>query len=330
MSARHAPRTTASDRVRRVLAIIPWVAAQPDGAPIDELCARFQIDRRHLVDDLTTASFVGLPPYTPDTQIDVVIEDGRVWVHLPQWFDRPLRLTPEQGLALVAAGQSLLVVEGAEPAGPLARALDKVAASLGLGDDDDAVDVRLGGGDVPLVGELRRAIAGRRRVRLSYYAYGRDEHTSREVEPHRLYSDRGQLYLWAHCRDAGAHRSFRVDRIDAVEVLDSVFPPPASVPERPGFRAPAGAPRITLDLEPEAAWVAETYPVEADEPLPGGGRRVVLAVTARPWLERLLLRLGPTARVVAADDGLDAVGSAAARRVLDRYRHNETAVTPTT
>jgi proteasome accessory factor C len=322
-------RTTASDRVRRVLAIIPWVAAQPDGAPIDELCARFQIDRRNLVDDLTTASFVGLPPYTPDTQIDVVIEDGRVWVHLPQWFDRPLRLTPEQGLALVAAGQSLLAVEGADPSGPLARALDKVAATLGLG-DEDAVDVRLGGGDVPLVGELRRAIAARRRVRLSYYAYGRDEHTRRVVEPHRLYGDRGQLYLWAHCRDAGADRSFRVDRIDAVEVLDDSFAPPASVPARPGFRAPPDAPRITLDLEPDAAWVAETYPVEADEPLPGGRRRVVLAVSARPWLERLLLRLGPTATVVAADDELEESGGVAARRVLDRYRHTETAVTPTT
>ena len=60
-------RTTANDRVRRMLAMIPWIASRAEGVPIDELCARFQVDRRTLVDDLTTVSFVGLAPYTPDT-----------------------------------------------------------------------------------------------------------------------------------------------------------------------------------------------------------------------------------------------------------------------
>jgi proteasome accessory factor C len=311
-------RTTASDRVRRMLAMIPWIASRPDGVPIDELCTRFQVDRRTLVDDLTTASFVGVAPYTPDTQVDVVVEDGRVWVHLPQWFDRPLRLTPEQGLALVAAGHGLGSVEGADPQGPLARALAKVAASLGL-DDGDAVDVHLGRGDEPLVAELRTAIAEHRRVRLSYYAYGRDEHTSRVVEPLRLYSDRGELYLWAHCRDAGGDRSFRVDRIDAAALLDETFPAPTDPPRPAAFSAPDDAPRVTLDLEPPAAWVAGHYPVESHEDLGDGRVRVTLAVTGRAWLERLLLRLGPDARVVRADGNLGTARADAARRVLCRY-----------
>jgi proteasome accessory factor C len=311
-------RATANDRVRRVLAIVPWVASRPEGVPIAELCTRFQVDRRTLVDDLTTVSYVGLAPYTPDTQVDVVVEDGRVWVHLPQWFDRPLRFTPEQALALVAAGQGLLAVEGADPDGPLARALAKLAATLGLA-ERDTVDVSLGGADTPLVGVLRGAIGERRRVRLSYYAYGRDEHTTRVVEPHRLYSDRGELYLWAHCRDAAAHRSFRVDRIDDVTVLDQTFPAPDAPVDRPTFTAPADAPRVTLDLEPAAAWVAGHYPVDDDRDLGGGRRRVTLAVTGRAWLERLLLRLGPDATVVEADAGLDRAGADAARRVLARY-----------
>ena len=55
-------RLAAVDRVRRMLAIVPWVASQPDGVPIDELCERFDIDRRQLVDDLSTLSFVGVAP----------------------------------------------------------------------------------------------------------------------------------------------------------------------------------------------------------------------------------------------------------------------------
>ena len=45
--------------------------------------------------------------------------------------------------------------------------------------------------------------------------------------------------------------------------------------------------------------------------------RVTLPVSERAWLERLLLRAGPAARVVDGDHG---TGPAAAARVLARYR----------
>ena len=69
-----------------------------------------------------------------------------------------------------------------------------------------------------------------------------------------------------------------------------------------------------------AGWVTEQYPIESQEDLGDGRRRVTLAVTGRAWLERLLLRLGPDARVHAADAGLGEAGADAARRVLTRYR----------
>ena len=50
-------------------------------------------------------------------------------------------------------------------------------------------------------------------------------------------------------------------------------------------------------------------------------RPLRLAVTATPWLERLLVRLGEDARVVDADDpALLEAGPRAARRILQRYR----------
>jgi hypothetical protein len=57
------------------------------------------------------------------------------------------------------------------------------------------------------------------------------------------------------------------------------------------------------------------------ETLADGRIRIVLPVTATPWLERLLLRLDP--RSVATDQAtgerLDSVAPAAARRILARY-----------
>jgi hypothetical protein len=46
---------------------------------------------------------------------------------------------------------------------------------------------------------------------------------------------------------------------------------------------------------------------------------VTIAVNATPWLERLLLRLGPAGRVVDGPPELVTAGRNGARRVLDRY-----------
>ena len=57
--------------------------------------------------------------------------------------------------------------------------------------------------------------------------------------------------------------------------------------------------RVTLELPASASWIAESFPAESVEDLPSGGQRIVLAVSETAWLERLLLRAGPEARVVA-------------------------------
>jgi hypothetical protein len=62
--------------------------------------------------------------------------------------------------------------------------------------------------------------------------------------------------------------------------------------------------------------VREQYPNEGTKELGGGRLRVRLRISEQAWLERLLLRLGPLARVVEGDAG---VGPAAARRLLARY-----------
>jgi len=312
-------RITANDRVRRMLSIVPWIASRPEGVPIDELCSRFDIDRKTLLADLTTLSFVGVAPFTPDTQIDAVIEEGRVWIHLPQWFDRPLRLTPEQGLALVAAGQSLLSVHGADPEGPLARGIAKVAGTLGV-DASASIDVRLGDAAAATVSVLQTAIQNHHRVEIDYYTYGRDEQTTRAVDPYRLHADQGQWYLSGYCHLADGDRIFRVDRISRVlEHEDSVVAP-ADDATLAVFRPSDDDPRVVLELEPDALWVVDQYPTEQVETLDSGRTRVTLAVTARPWLERLLLRLGPLATVVEADAELARCGRDAAARVLARYQ----------
>ena len=304
------------ERLRRLLALVPWVAAQ-DGPLIDEVCARFEIERADLLRDLEIVFVVGVHPFTPDSLVEVRVEDDRVWIDYADYFARPLRLTPDQGLALVMAARRAASLPGYSEDGPLARGVAKLAAVLGI-DPEGVVDVSLGTAAEPLLEQLSDAAAVGRCVELDYYAYGRDERARRVVEPARVFVSGGEWYLAAYCRSARDDRLFRLDRIHSCAVLDERFTP--SREQTPSFDLLEDNPRVTLELEPEARWVVEHYPHDEVSTREDGTLVVTLPVTARPWLERLLLRLGPAVRDADVEETFgERVVSDAARRVLDRY-----------
>lgn len=312
------PVVPADQRLRRLLALVPWVAGQ-DGPRIEDVCVRFGCSEDEVVADLGLLFLCGVHPFTPDTLIDATVEDGRVWVRFADWFARPLRLTPAEGLALVAAGNALLAVPGTDPEGPLARGLAKLAAVLGV-DPDEAVGVELGAAPPEVLAALQRASADHRQVEIEYYSFGRDAWARRVIDPHQVFNAAGQWYVAGWCHLAVADRVFRVDRTRSATVLQSAFEPRPPAPQPPVFTARPDDPVVVLEVAPEASWVAEEYPVEGVEEMAGGRRRVRFRISERAWLERLLLRLGPEARVVEGDPSVAAV---AAARVAGRYRQND-------
>ncbi|MGH9182315.1 MAG: helix-turn-helix transcriptional regulator [Acidimicrobiales bacterium] len=306
-------RPTAEHRLRRLLAVVPWVVAN-DGPTVAEVCDRFGLPREELLADVDLVFLCGVHPFTPDTLMDVLIADDRVWIRYTGYFDRPLRLTPEEGLALVTAGATLLAVPGADPEGPLARGLAKLASVLGVG-PTDAVEIDLGSPPSTVLETLGHAVADHRQVEIDYYAYGRDERTRRVVDPHAVFAADGEWYLTAFCHLAQAPRRFRVDRVRGVVLLRGRFDPPERAPGPAVFETRPQDRRVVLELEPRARWVAESYPLEGLEELGGGRCRVTLVAAEQAWLDRLLLRLGPHARPVAGTGG----PALAARGVLARY-----------
>lgn len=311
-------RSSAGARLRRLLAMIPWLAAN-DGPRVEEVCERFDISRSELQRDLELlSSYVGVPPYGPESLFHVTIERGRVYAHLTPALDRPLRLTPDEAVALVVAGQALHDVPGAEEDGALTRALAKVAGLLGV-EPADAVDVDLGTASAPELATLRRALAEGRQVEIEHLSLATGERHTRAVDPWQVLHEAGTWYLVGHDHLRDAPRTFRVDRILSARVLDDraeAAPPGAATA---AFSTSDHDPRITLDLAPSASWVVETYPTEEIEVTGPGTMRVRLAIVEPAFLESLLLRLGPAARVVDAPASLADAGRRAARRVLARY-----------
>ncbi|MDO9599909.1 MAG: YafY family protein [Azoarcus sp.] len=64
------------------------------------------------------------------------------------------------------------------------------------------------------------ALLRRKRLRIHYYARGKDEENEREISPQRLVHYRENWYLDAWCHLRGALRNFAVDSIRSVVLLD--------------------------------------------------------------------------------------------------------------
>jgi proteasome accessory factor C len=158
-------------------------------------------------------------------------------------------------------------------------------------------------------------------VRITYYVPARDEESERVVDPYAVVSHHGVTYLDAYCHTADAPRLFRLDRIhEATVLVDSKITTEAREPRdlSQGVFGGEEATLVTLRLEPQARWMEEYYAVQEIRPLPEGGSEVDLLVGDERWLQRLLLRLTPSARVVSPKNYGEGAADAA-RQALALY-----------
>ncbi len=202
-------------RLRRLLAILAWLAQEGE-APIDEVAERFDLAPDALVAELEMAACCGVPPYTPDQLLEIVVTDTTVSTRLGTTLSRPRRLSPREGLALAASARALLAVPGSDEGGALSRALTKLDRALGGG----TLDVEL---DSPeFLGVVRDALVSGERVELTYYSASTDQVTDRTVTPERIFAAESHWYLDAWCGTAGEVRRFRIDRIRSARPVGGV------------------------------------------------------------------------------------------------------------
>lgn len=305
---------TSAERMQRLLQLIPWVAGR-GGAELAEITERFDYPAGELLSDLQHVVFmVGIPPYTPDALIEVEVEESWVQINFADYFRRPLRLTPPQAITLLVAATSLLGVSGD---GALNRALAKLAQVLGV-DPTEALEVHLGAGASEVLATLQAGCDGHRATSIRYYSYDRDAVTERVIEPYRTFAHEGAWYVRAYCRLARHERTFRLDRISAAQLTDGSFTPPPEPVPAVVWQPSADAPWVDLALEPAAHWVLDYHPTTRRSWV-GDTCVARMEVGGLAWLERLLLRLGPAARVTGSSGIPADPAGAAARRILARY-----------
>ncbi|WP_347056835.1 WYL domain-containing protein [Blastococcus sp. HT6-30] len=315
-------RTT--DRMTRLLALVPYLSARPDGVAVAEVARDFGVTERQVRSDLELLWMCGLPGYGPGDLIDVAFEGDRVRVTFSAGMVRPLRLTTDEAVALVVALRTLLELPGLAERDAVSHALAKVSAAAGdAADRVSPVAVSVDAREENLA-VVRDALERRRALHLHYYVPTRDERTERTVDPMRLLLVDGRSYLEAWCRRAEGVRLFRLDRLDDVVVLDEAAAPPPQATGRnldDGIYQPApDAPAVRLRLDRSARWVAEYYPTEDVTPVedPPGGLAVTVRTGDLAWARRLVATLGGRA-VVDEPSEIGVQVAAEARAALARY-----------
>jgi predicted DNA-binding transcriptional regulator YafY len=301
-------------RLSRILALIPYVLDR-QAVDIGEVMERFGYTQEELTRDLNTIFVCGLPGYGPGDLMEAYLDEDEVIIDAAEFFAKAPRLTPSEALGLLAAGMTVIGSGEGSPA--LESAVEKLSRVV-MPDADTSLTV-----DVldqsRHVGVLRDAAADRKVVRMVYRSVGKEETTERDVEPWSVFTTLGRWYVLGHCRLVDGQRTFRVDRVKELSVLDEEFERPDSVPEpRVGYAPSKDDITCVIDLKPAARWVLEYYPVEVVRE----SSRTIRIRFHSPDAEvpaRLLLRLGADGKLVEGPEvtaRLAAIGQA----VLDRHQ----------
>jgi proteasome accessory factor C len=312
---------TSPTQLTRLLAVVPYLLARPRSR-LDEVAATFGVSADQMRKDLELVWMCGLPGHFPGDLIEVDWEGDTVTLSNADTIARPLRLRGDEAAALLVGLRTLAEVPGLDTHDAIARALAKVESAAGesaRGSAAVAVDVET---NSAVLATVTDALDRGRALHLAYYVSTRDERTERDVDPVRLHIAEGRTYLEAWCRRVEDVRLFRLDRVLDVTVLDEPSAPPAETEPRDLsdglFRASPDDEVVVLELSERSRWVAEYYPCESTEPLPGGGLRVTLRTPDTRWVRRLALRLGGRALVVAPPTLVEAI-RADAESALRRY-----------
>lgn len=323
--------TNAIDQTRRMLSLLTYLKERP-GARVEDVARAFGITEDELVSDLDVLPMCGTS-FRGGDLLDIDTDGERIWWHNPDDVAEPLRLAADEATALLVAARAVSTLPGLRESDrqALLRATAKVETAAG---ENAGASARLSvtfeseGG---VFADVDRAISERRRLWIRYYSPARDEVTEREIDPIRLVSV-GHTYVEAWCRRSEARRTFRLDRVAEIRILDEPSVPP-EVELRDlseGLVQPAAEdPEVVVEVGPGGRWVAEYYPHDSADELSDGGLRITLRTPEPASLRRLALRLGRDGRIVSPRDLADSAREAA-REALAAYDGVEAQETPGT
>lgn len=275
----------------------------------EDLALALETSKRTIYRDLVALGRAGVP---------LISTPGRGYTLVEGYFLPPVSFTADEATILSLGAEVMAQSFDTQYRAAAQSAASKITAALPerLRVDVAALRERIlvGSEGAALTSEaaatlraLRGAVITCQRVRFLYhtrYPSGggpSDEPRWREADPYALIRVRGAWYLNAYCHLRKDQRNFRLERIEALSLLDQRFTsPPARPPrpQRPGATEGVEA-RILFDAE-AARWARESpsFFTIAQEDTADGGLLVTLRPRQEDEITQWLLSWGSHARVL--------------------------------
>ncbi len=308
-----------SQKLRRLLYIVPYVAKHPEGVSVDALAKMLGAERDEMLADLELLSQVGPPDGDPGEYLLVSVDEGRVFVDLAHRLTRPLRLTPAEGAALLlgiralresgiapfddamqSAEKKLLIALGRD-----AREAESLATSTVVAEPDAAVASHLR----TLVTAARR----NERIEIEYAAASRAQAERRPIDPFGIVHHAGEWYVVAHCHKRGDVRTFRIDRIAALHATGQKFERPAGFDleayRRDRLYVPS-ADSVTVRVKLDGLAVTRigaNWPVGEITMQDDGSAELLVDCDGFEWVTQWVLGLGRHAAILGPEEARHAM-----------------------
>ena len=289
----------------RSLNLLPYLRNHPGLTPM-EAAEDLGMTPPELKDAVDRLFCSGVGRNTEDLiDLSFSYRDG-IEIYNDQGLTQALRLTPTEAGALLLTLESLEAMPGLvdtaavqSAAAKLRDIMDvKTAAiydSLATTDPEES-DVQAA---------LAQAVDRRVQVHFTYWSRSSNRETERTVDPARIFIVDGEPYLvaWdAHAGKTGKgeHRTFRLDRMSDVQVLDTPASPHLREldfdPDAPFGLDHTGMAR--LEIHQKFTWLAEQYDIRLGKDLGNGLIAATMPVGSESWFSRFALGQADRLRVV--------------------------------
>lgn len=295
--------STSQNQVLRMLAMVPYLQGN-DGVPVAEVAREFGVTVKQIRNDLKVLMYTGIgefPGELIDFDVTALQDHGVVHIRDAEFLTRPLRISAQEGAALIVALRTLRASAAGDELTVVDAALAKLESAMGE-QVNTPVDVVLDDVDPAIRATVGRALAEGLRLDMTYATETRDEQSRRQVDPRRMFTERGRLYLEAWCLSAEDLRFFRLDRVVAATVTDTPVDDHDATSRDVSdgmFTVGEQTPFALIQLHPAAHWMIEYYPVELVEEGDDGVWTAKLFGADWNWLRRLAIRNAGAIRVLA-------------------------------
>ncbi|MCC5937080.1 MAG: YafY family transcriptional regulator [Lunatimonas sp.] len=209
------------NRIDRLTAILTQLQSKRS-VKAQEIADRFGISLRTVYRDIRSLEEAGVP---------LLGEAGVGYSFVEGYRLPPVQFTKEEAVACLVAEKIIEKVSDRESSRHFHAAMYKIKALLKPQEKDTVEHLS---SQIAVIHQPRKrsnqtlqslliALSDRRTVQITYTSFVDENSTQRTLEPVGVYHAYEQWYLIAWCRLRNAYRTFRLDRIHTLSILEESF-----------------------------------------------------------------------------------------------------------